>query len=358
MRGWQRAAFVGRGLGPSVFVPQGFGERARKPGPYRTASIPQMPGGRDHARALLLYGEEAFLVEEEARRRLDLWRADLVSDFGFEALDPGTVTMAKLRDALLQAPFLDPFRVIAVRQLPGRRCDSLAPALKELPETTRLIITVAGRTTGANALVKAVKALRQGEVVDFPRLRGRQFNDWVAQRARELRLPPSLGATVARMSPADLGVVDSELRKLAAFRDATGGLDQAAIDGLLVGGREEEVFRLTDHLLPRPDPTAFRSLRELVRGGQAPTSVAYRLARHLALVLEVHARKERGESLTEIQAVVLEHPFVVQKAFEAATGADAARLEAGLRALLDYEWEVKSGQLDAELGLEGVLARL
>jgi hypothetical protein len=48
----------------------------------------------------------------------------------------------------------------------------------------------------------------------------------------------------------------------------------------------------------------------------------------------------------------------VQKAYEAAGSVEPARLEAGLKALLAYEWEVKSGQLDSELGLDGVLARL
>jgi hypothetical protein len=36
----------------------------------------------------------------------------------------------------------------------------------------------------------------------------------------------------------------------------------------------------------------------------------------------------------------------------------AERLEAGLRALLTYEWEVKSGQIEASPGLEAVLAKL
>jgi DNA polymerase III delta subunit len=49
---------------------------------------------------------------------------------------------------------------------------------------------------------------------------------------------------------------------------------------------------------------------------------------------------------------------VIQKAYDAARDTSTARLEAGLRALLDYEWEVKSGQIDAGLGLEAVLAKL
>jgi DNA polymerase III delta subunit len=89
-----------------------------------------------------------------------------------------------------------------------------------------------------------------------------------------------------------------------------------------------------------------------------PTSVAYRMARHIALVLEVRARQERGESLQQVQQSMPEHPFVVQKAFDLAQNARTATLEDALVRIRDYEFEVKSGQVDADLGLDVLLTRL
>lgn len=309
-------------------------------------------------RAVLLHGEEAFLVEEEARTIVQRWKQELISDFGFESIDGAGLNAARLRDAVIQSPFLDPFRVISIRGLAARRADGLAKALSEVPDSTRLLITVAGRLGQGNALAKAVAALPAGTVKEFARLKNRALADWVGNRARALGLPPSVGQLVLRSSPADLGVLDQELSKLLAYRDAGFPLDPEAIRGLLAGGHEEEVFRLTDHLLPRPDGEAFRVARSLVGTGQSPTALAYRLSRQIAMVLEARARRDRGESLAQVQAEMSEHPFVVQKAFETAGSAEVDRLEEGLRVLLDYEWEVKSGQIDAELGLQGVLARL
>ncbi|GAC1657895.1 MAG: hypothetical protein NVS9B1_16730 [Candidatus Dormibacteraceae bacterium] len=309
-------------------------------------------------RALLLHGEESFLVDEEARRVLAGWSAELVSDFGFQAVDPAGLTAPRLRDELIQSPFLDPYRVVAIRRLPARRAEGLAAALKEVPDTTRLLITVGGKLGAGNALARAVAALPGGAVRELARLKGRALADWASNRARELQLPASIGPLVLSASVADLGVLDSELRKLAAYRDSGFPLDGEAVSALLIGGHEEDVFRLTDRLLPRPSAEAFGIARKLVQGGESPTGLAYRLSRHLAFVLEAKARRDRGESLAEAQSAMAGHPFVVQKAFEAAGSVESARLEAGLRALLDYEWEVKSGQVDAELGFEGVLARL
>src|SRR5215472_6151426 len=225
---------------------------------------------------VLLHGDESFLVDEESRRTLEDWRKELVSEFGFESLDPAGLTAGRLRDAVIQVPFLDPYRVVAA---------------------------------------------------------------------------------MVRVARPDLGVIDSELRKLAAYQASGNRLDRDAIDELVVAGRQDDVFRLMDHLLPRPDAAAWRVLAGLLEREQ-PTLVAYRLARHLALVLDVKARQDRGESLPAVQSQMREHPFVVQRAYDAARTVSVEQLEAGLRALLTYEWEVKSGQIEAGPGLEAVLARL
>ena len=142
---------------------------------------------------------------------------------------------------------------------------------------------------------------------------------------------------------------------IAAVRDK---LTPEAVNELLAGAREDEVFKLTDNILPHPTAEAWTVARNLTRSGYQPTSVAYRIARHLALVLEVRAKQDRGESLQSIQNDMSEHSFVVQKAYDAARSVQIDSLEAGLRAIRDYEWEVKSGQVDAELGLEVLLSRL
>jgi DNA polymerase-3 subunit delta len=308
--------------------------------------------------ALLLHGDETFLVEQDAARVLAEWRAGLVSDFGFEALDPVGLTPARLRDAILQAPFLDPWRVVAVRGLAANRSEGLVAALDELPETTRLLVAVNGRLPATGKLAKAFAQLPAGAVREHPKLRGRKLADWAIARGRELGLPVAAAALVPPVTPPELAIIDAELRKLADYQAGGGQLDRDTVRALLAGGREDEIFTLTDALLPRPGVAAFRAARSLVRGGSSATTIAYRIARHLALVLEVRSRAERGQSLAELQAEMREHPFVLQKAYDTASATSAEHLEAALRACLDFEWEVKSGQIEAEAGLDALLARL
>jgi DNA polymerase-3 subunit delta len=306
---------------------------------------------------LLLHGEERFLVDERARAALDEWRKELVSDFGEDTLEGQGLTPSRLQDAILQAPFLDPYRVVYARMAVAARAEALAPALGEVPVTTRLVLTVAGRVSAAGKLAKAVIAAG-GTVEEMQPLKGRALSEWAARRAADHGLTPAIAAQVVRVTPPDLSIVDSELQKLAAYKASGAKLTPEAVVELLAGGREDEIFKLTDNLLPHPTAAALKIARSLTRGGMQPTSVAYRMARHVALVLQVRARQDRGESLSEVQEKMSEHRFVLQKAYDAAKAADPERLEAGLRAIRDYEWEVKSGQVDAELGLDVLLARL
>jgi len=306
---------------------------------------------------LLLHGEERFLVDERARATLDDWRRDLVSDFGQDTLEGQGLTPSRLRDAILQGPFLDPYRVVYGRMAPAARSESLVTALAEIPPTTRLLLTIAGRLSGAGKLAKAVMAAG-GTVEEMQPLKGRALGEWAARRAADHGLTPAIAAQVVRVTPNDLSIVDSELKKLAAYKASGSKLTPEAVAELLAGGREDEIFKLTDNLLPRPTAEALKVARNLTRGGLQPTSVAYRMARHVALVLQVRARQDRGDSLSDVQEKMSEHRFVLQKAYDAAKDADPERLEAALRAIRDYEWEVKSGQVDAELGLEVLLTRL
>jgi DNA polymerase III subunit delta len=305
---------------------------------------------------LLLHGDERFLVDERAQTALEDWRKELVSDFGQDTLEGQGLTPSRLQDSILQAPFLDPYRVVYARMAPVARSEALAAALAEIPPTTRLLVTVAGRLSATGKLAKAVTAAG-GTVEEMQPLKGRALSEWAAKRASDHGLTPAIAAQVVRVTPPDLSIVDSELTKLAAYKASGSKLTPDAVTELLAGGREDEIFKLTDNLLPRPTAEALKIARGLTRSGLQPTSVAYRMARHVALVLQVRARQDRGETLSDVQERMSEHRFVLQKAYDAAKDADPERLEAALRAIRDYEWEVKSGQVDAELGLEVLLTR-
>src|SRR5438874_1446760 len=87
--GWRRA------FRPTCCAPT---RRARSPCRCKyDRPMPRVPkqGG---ATALLLHGEERFLVDERSRATLAEWGTELVSDFGLETLEGAGLTPARLQD--------------------------------------------------------------------------------------------------------------------------------------------------------------------------------------------------------------------------------------------------------------------
>src|SRR5690348_13257195 len=137
---------------------------------------------RSAAMALLLHGEERFRVDEKARQTVEDWSEGLVSDFGMETLEGAGLSAARLQDAVLQAPFLDPHRLVFARMVPANRAESLAVAVAEIPPTTRLLITIAGRLGTTSKLVKAISAAG-GQAEEMQHLNRRGVSDWATRRA-------------------------------------------------------------------------------------------------------------------------------------------------------------------------------
>src|SRR5256712_13303279 len=125
-----------------------------------------------------------------------------------------------------------------------------------------------------------------------------------------------MAAEVVRVTPPDLTIIDSELRKLAAYKASGSKLTAEVVTELLAGGREDEIFKLTDNLLPHPTPEALKIARGPSRRGMQPSPVARRMARLVELPLEVRARQDRGESLSDVTHPSCKDHIVVQKAFQ------------------------------------------
>ena len=132
---------------------------------------------------VLLHGDERFLVDERARALLDDWRKEIVSDFGQDTLEGQGLTPSRLQDAILQAPFLDPYRVVFARMAPVAVPKDWRRRLQRYRPTTRLLITVAGRIAANSKLVKAVTAAG-GPIEEMQPLKGRALNDWAPKGRR------------------------------------------------------------------------------------------------------------------------------------------------------------------------------
>jgi DNA polymerase III subunit delta len=318
------------------------------------------------AELLLVHGEERFLVDREARGWLAAARAASMSELSVEVMDAPT-RLDGLRRSLIELPFLDARRHILVRdppqlsERPRRGSDSaeaLAAALETRAPTTSVCLVAHTRVTPANPVLKAVQRLR-GRISEHPLLRGRELRGWVERRVteRRLRLPRGAVDHLLLVVGADLGRMDSELDKLAAF--AGGGRTVSLEDvRILAGGAEQlATWDVLERLLTPPHARGAAAVDTLIEDGIAPLYLLSILAGQLREVLVASEVLSGGGGASAVAARLGLPPWRAERLARWASRVDPALVAGWLRRLQRLDAGVKLGEIDDTSGLRAFALR-
>jgi DNA polymerase-3 subunit delta len=318
------------------------------------------------AELLLVHGEERFLVDREARSWLAAARAASTSELSVEVLDAPT-RLDGLRQSLIELPFLDARRHVLVRdppqlsERPRRGSDSaevLAAALETRAPTTSVCLVAHTKVTPANPVLKAVQRLR-GRISEHPLLRGRELRSWVERRVteRRLRLPRGAVDHLLLVVGADLGRMDSELDKLAAF--AGGGRSVSLEDVRILAGGEEQLatWDVLERLLTPPHGRGAAAVDTLIEDGIAPLYLLSILAGQLREVLVASEVLSGGGGASAVAARLGLPPWRAERLARWASRVDPALVAGWLRRLQRLDAGVKLGEIDDTSGLRAFALR-
>lgn len=312
---------------------------------------------------LLIHGEERHLVDREARHWLDAARRECSSDLNIELIDAPT-KLDQVRRSLTEIPFLDPVRYLMVRDPPqlterARRgaepADVLAGALDQRAETTALCLVAHAKVAPTNPVLAAVTRLG-GRVSYHGPVKGRDLRAWLDERLRAagLRLPREALEHLVTTSGGDLGVLEGEVGKLAAYaagRPAL-GMDEVA---RLAGGEEQiEVWAVLDRLLAPSPGRGAAAVDAAISGGISTQYLIATLSGQLRdLLLAQELLRERRGGPAALAAAMGVPPWRAERLARQAGVVPGDVLEGWLRALQRIDADVKAGKLDEAAALRG-----
>lgn len=313
---------------------------------------------------LLIHGDERFLVDRDARAWLAAARAAALSDLDVEVLE-APARLDGVRVSLGIAPFLAQQRSILLRdppQLldrPRRGADSaeaLASALAERAPTTSVCVVVHQRVSPTHPVLGVIRGA--GRVVEYPRRRGRELRTAVEDmvRARALRLPRGAIDRLLEVANGDLGVVDTEIAKLAAYAGG-GPVNLEDARRLIAGAEQVETWDLLERLVTPPHgrgPAALESLLGEGVSSQYLISILAGQLRELLLALDLIAE---GSGPGALAAELGVPPWRAERVVRWARGVRPEQVEGWLRALQQLDADVKMGLADDAAGLRSLVLR-
>ncbi|MGI6130069.1 MAG: DNA polymerase III subunit delta [bacterium] len=309
------------------------------------------------ASCYLLGGEETYLIRQTVDKiESSLELADL-ADINVEKLMASDTDIESLMAACTQIPWLAKRRLVVVQGLnlsvnqPDWLKD-LPYLVGKLPLSTCLVLCTDGRLSSRHKVAKAVAV--SGAVVEFPRLKGRELEKWVSQRAGELGISWRRGTLtyfLQRTVPY-LEQLEAELQKLAAYAAGNAQIGCSEIDLLVPESRESRVFSLSDAVLAKDREKALTVLAELLRQGETPIGLVGLLAHQVRVVGLVKAALEEGVLPSDLAKTLDLHPFVAQKAAGLSRRFTWNELYQAVRTMACADLKLKSTSLPAKLVLE------
>jgi DNA polymerase-3 subunit delta len=314
----------------------------------------------------VFHGTDEFTrTETLADFRSRLGPADAV-DLNTTFLDGRRASLAELHHACDAIPFLAEKRLVIVDGLLARVAEQerllaeLAEYLCQLPETTRLVFVEENPLPDNHPILRLAQQDARGYVKRFDPPDTKALPRWVAERVRKHggEIEPRAAAQLAAAVGADLRLLDQEIVKLVTYVNAEWPITTADVDEVVPYAQAAVIFDLVDALGRRDGRTAAQTLHRLLDAGEHPLGLLAMIVRQFRLLIQVKELKAEGANSRTIAKELGIHPFPARKLHNQATHFTAAQLEAVYRHLLEADVGIKSGEIEAEVALDLLVAGL
>ena len=312
----------------------------------------------------LLHGEDELainkVVAELVNRLGDPANAEM-NTAHFE----GSIAFDELQAAASAAPFLAERRLVILQAAAkafnaADQRQRLIGLLDEAPQSTALVL-IEGTLKDSHWLMKWAQAAGERAFVKhFALPQGGQMAPWVQKQveAQGGEIEAAAAALLAELVGSDTLAATHEIEKLLAYVNYARPITRADVGVLAVQVAEGgDFFALIDALSAGAGKQAMDALHKLLAERDL-ISLFFGIVAHYRALLQASGIVEAGGGESEIAKGLGMHPFRAKKLAAQARRLSRPSLDAIYQRLMEYDLQIKTGQLDAELALDTFVAAL
>lgn len=323
----------------------------------------------------LIHGEDDYAAAQFIHAMLEKMGDPSMAEMNTTRLE-GNYDLETLRSACYAMPFLAERRLVVAHNA-GRRFDAddergkFTALLDNIPPTTALALLedkqldLDERGKAAKKLHWLLKWTQEAgprahiKAVGVPR--GSEWVKWLQTYAR------SQGGEIERQAAARLAdlfteeprAAAREVDKLLAYVNFARPVGVEDVDQLVAFyGPPSNYFHLIDSMAAKNAKAATAELRRLLDEQDAIALFFSLVSHYRQLVQARHIVEEGGNEATVQKALNIRHPFPAQKLTAQARKMTRRELDHIYRRLLDYNLDIVTGKMPAELALETLVTAL
>jgi len=164
----------------------------------------------------------------------------------------------------------------------------------------------------------------------------------------------------------NLWQLSNEIDKLISYKSDNAGsqnrqeiiVDENEINFLARGNFDENIFALTDAISNKNKALAMSLLEKEIEAGISEINILFMIERQFRILFLVRQCLDKAYTSRKIVASLKLHPFVVQKSLTQVRYFTLAGLKKILNNLIEIDKDIKTGRLEAKLGLSVLMAKI
>jgi len=314
----------------------------------------------------LVHGEDDFATANFVKALQEKLGDPSTAEMNTIVMAGGKFDLEGLRAAASAIPFLAPRRLVILENPTSKlksqaQREKFTDMLEGLPATTALVKKKKKTLEDKHWLVKwAAKAGGKAYVRGFSVPKGPQMARWIMETAKKQggEITQQAASFLAESVGDNPRMAALEVDKVLAYVNYARPVDIDDVDTVAayVGG-QGDFFKFIDAIAQRNGKNAMGMLGKLLEE-QVPLVLFFSIVGHFRLLLQTREVYEGGGKDATVAKALGIHPYRAKKLTAQARTLTLETLERIYRRLLQYDMEIKTGQLEAELALETMVVAL
>jgi DNA polymerase-3 subunit delta len=314
----------------------------------------------------LLHGEDSYGMSQFIKTMEEKLGDPSTAEMNVTRLDGGGFDMEQLQSAASALPFLASRRMVILENASKKFMtqdakEKFIKLLEDLPPTTAMVLVEPSPLDDKSWLLKwAKKAGERAYIRSYMVPKGKEMAKWIQDYAKEHggALDFQAASLLGELVGEEPRVVAQEVEKLLAYVNYERLVEVDDVDHLVASfGGQGDFFVLIDSIAAGNGRKAMNMLQRLLEE-QPPIMLFFSLVGHFRLLLQAREVIENGGNEGKVAEVLNIHPYRAKKLTAQARNMTIHTLELIYRRLLDYDLQIKTGQIEADLALETLIVGL
>lgn len=301
----------------------------------------------------LLYGAEDFLLTEEVNKIIKKYN---IEELSINRYDLELDSIKTIIDDCQTISFFEEKKLIVVNncnyfnRVKGNNDDIelLLEYFEHYNPNTILVILV--HNENIDSTKKITKKIKEiGKILSF---NSSNINSIVKNMFDDYKISKENISLLIERVGEDISILSQEVDKLKCYKFDEKEIFKEDIISCATFNIDTDIFKFIDNIITKRKEQALNTYYELLKNNEEPIKIIALLASKFRLMYQVSILNKKGMNNNEIANLLGVHAYPVKLAIQSGMHYSEKLLLSFLRKLADLDNDIKTGIINAELGLE------